>query len=578
MKGPLFAVLLFVLAAGVLVYRLTPPEWWPGSTPTATAGDAAADALQSARVDALFERWDTSDSPGCSVAVHRAGINVHERAYGMANLELAAAMTPESVLPTGAIAKQFTAMAVLLLAQQNQLSLDDPVRTHLAELPDYGAPLTIRHLLTQTDGLRDAHQLRALAPPTTVPLTNDAVVALLAKQRALNFVPGAEFSDSDGGYVLLATIVSRVTGQSLRTLTESAIFAPLGMAATRVHDDPELVVPRRATGYATRGTEMQAVPPGALGRAVGAAGLFTTAADLLRWERNFDEVRVGDPTLVAAMQAPTTLTGGSTSPFGFGIQTGRHRGLRTLGRSGSEPGYAAHVVRFPDQGVAVAVLCNLEDLAPTVGDLARRTAEIYIDALNAAGPATAPPASPALSADEMNARAGLYRDSAGERFMRLVVRDGALVAIDGGGASGGTPLTVVNTVQFTGPDGTVQIDAPPPGPDQTAELRVSGVGPAPIVLQKVPPFTPTPRDFRTVVGTYSNQEIDATYTVVARDAGVALHLPGRGETPLLPLMQDTYAAPIVRVVKFVRNADGLVIGLSVHADGVRTLRFDRVRR
>lgn len=192
----------------------------------ARAGRRPAEPL-SARVDEIFAEWNKPDSPGCSVGVSRNGLPVHERGYGMANLELNAPITPASVFEAASISKQFTAMSIMILAQRGQLSLDDEARKYLPELPDYGSPLTIRHLLNHTSGLRDVFLLLELsAPQDDSGDRNELLLKLLARQRTLNSQPGTESQYNNGGYVLLAIIIKRVSGQSLAAFTLANIFNP----------------------------------------------------------------------------------------------------------------------------------------------------------------------------------------------------------------------------------------------------------------------------------------------------------------------------------------------------------------
>jgi len=263
----------------------------------------------------------------------------------MANLELGVPITPASVFHVASVSKSFTAMSVLLLAQRGRLSLDDEARQYLTELPNYGNRLTLRHLLSHTGGLRDVFLLQGLAAPRAGSgAPNDEFVDILARQRGLNFTPGTEFEYSNGAYLLLANIVKRVSEQSLRGFADTNIFKPLGMVDTHFHDDPTMIVPNRASGYHLDAGGLQVAIRGDPGGIVGNAGLFTTARDLLLWEQNFADVRVGEPALVAAMQTPTVLTSGDTSLYGFGLEIGEYRGLRTIGHGGGDPGYRAYVV------------------------------------------------------------------------------------------------------------------------------------------------------------------------------------------------------------------------------------------
>jgi CubicO group peptidase (beta-lactamase class C family) len=535
------------------------------------------------RVDKLFAQWDRSGSPGCSLAVSRNGVVVYQRGYGMANLETGAPITPASVFCVCSIAKQFTAMCILLLAQRGKLSLDDEVRKYIPEWPDYGSRLTIRHLLTHTSGLRDAFTLLGLAAPREDGADpNEAVVKMLARQRALNFKPGTEFQYNNGGYTLLGSIVKRVSGQSLRAFADANIFKPLGMTHTHFHDDPTMIVPNRASGYhMDAGVFHRAVRADPNGL-VGNAGLFTTARDLLLWEQNFADVRVGDRALVAEMQKPTVPTGWSDRSFyGFGLEIGQYRGLRTIGHGGGDQGYVAHVVRYPDQGLAVAVLCNLDNIGPAVAGLTQSVAELYLADAFATPTANSAPATPphmSLSAEQLASKTGLYRDASTGTVGRIFVRDGKLMASADTGEDNSVELTPVSANRFVVLGTPVVVEFVPAKPGRPQEVRVTGDGPKPTVSQKPPAFAPSSKELRRFAGRYASPELDVTYTLAARGSGLVMQMPGRADVVLQPIFPDAFAGGVVNAVKFSRGAHGVVTGFTVNTNGVRRLRFDRAKR
>ena len=324
------------------------------------------------RVDHLFAQWDKPDSPGCSVGISRGGELLYERGYGAANLELRVPISPATVFHAASVAKVFTAMSVMLLAERGKLSLDDDVRTYLPEFPEYGNKLTVRQLLSHTGGLRDVFELQALAAPrpgTRDP--NDQFVNLLAHQRELNFAPGSDWQYSNGGYLLLAAIVKRVSGQSLRDFAAANVFGPLGMKDTRFHDDPGEVIPNRASGYSPTDTGVRVAVNADPGGIVGNAGLFTTVGDLLRWAHNFD-MGVGDQALLTAMATPMVLPGDNKTHYGLGLELAEYRGIHTVGHSGGNSGFVARIARYQEQKLAVAVLCNRDDIY-NVGELAKKS-------------------------------------------------------------------------------------------------------------------------------------------------------------------------------------------------------------
>jgi CubicO group peptidase (beta-lactamase class C family) len=325
-----------------------------------------------AHIDRIFAEWDRRDSPGCAAALYQNGRITYERGYGMADLEHDVAIAPDSVFYVGSVSKQFTAMTAALAIQQGRLSLDDSIRKFLPELPDYVAGIAVQHLIHHTSGLRDYNTLLSIAGRRgDEAFDNLTVLRITAKQRELNFKPGDEFLYSNTGYTLLATVVERAVGKPFATYASEQIFEPLGMAVTHYHVDESRLVKGRAMAYAGR--------PGTLGldtpnnERAGAGGLFTNVRDLLRWDENFYDARIGGQSLVAQLQSTGTLNNGTALDYAWGLQIGRYRGLKIVEHGGSLGGYRAHLLRFPEQHFSVALLCNLASIAP--GNLARRVAD-----------------------------------------------------------------------------------------------------------------------------------------------------------------------------------------------------------
>ncbi len=335
---------------------------------------AAQDSL-TIRVDRLFDAWDRPGSPGCALAVIRAGRIVYQRGYGRANLEHDIPIAPSTVFYVGSVSKQFTAAAVALLAQEGRLSLDDDVRRYIPELPAYGRPITLRHLIHHTSGLRDYYALRALAGLPADGVFGDAeVLELLGRQRALNFEPGAEHLYSNSGYFLLSVIVRRVTGQPLRQFAEARIFRPLGMTHTHFHDDHAMIVPGRASAYSPdSGGYRLSVPNFDV---VGAGGLLTTVEDFLLWDRNFYDGTVGGRALLEQLVTPGRLNDGTALRYAFGLTVDQYRGRRIVDHPGSYGGYVADALRFPELGFSVVCFCNSIGIQPS--RLARQVADVYL--------------------------------------------------------------------------------------------------------------------------------------------------------------------------------------------------------
>ena len=224
------------------------------ATPRVTAqnaGEPARPPAPASKVDELFAKWNKPASPGCAFSVMKDGQIIDKRAYGMANLDYDIPLTTSSVFHVASVSKQFTAAAVVLLAQQKKLSLDDPVRKYIPELPDFGQSITIRHLIHHTSGLRDQWALLGLAGSrySMDRIADIDVLDLVSRQKDLNFRTGEKYLYSNTGYTLLAVIVARVSGKSFREFTDENIFRPLGMKDTHFRDDFSEIVKNQAYGY-----------------------------------------------------------------------------------------------------------------------------------------------------------------------------------------------------------------------------------------------------------------------------------------------------------------------------------------
>jgi CubicO group peptidase (beta-lactamase class C family) len=396
----------------------------------AQQGSAVAPAPASA-VDDIFSKW-TSSTPGCAVGVSVGGKPVLMKAYGMADLERDVRNTPDTIFEAGSVSKQFTAMAVQLLAGEGKLSLDDPVRKYIPELPDYGKPLTIRHMLSHTSGLRDWGSVESIAgwPRTTREYTHAHVLEIASKQKSLNFDPGTNWSYSNTGFNLATMIVAKVSGMPFAEFSKQRIFAPLGMTHTQWRDDHTRVVKGRALAYSFENGEYHTEMP--FENVYGNGGLLTTVGDLLVWNENLVKPKVGNATLIAELTSGGRFNDGKPLEYyglGFFIQI--YRGLHNVYHSGSTAGYRAHLNRFVDSNTSVAVLCNGSN-----GDASRaanRVSDVFLgDRLKpdvTAPAAAAPPAplNPPPSAAQLGMLTGNYWSDEAETMFVAAVDQGGLV-------------------------------------------------------------------------------------------------------------------------------------------------------
>lgn len=399
------------------------------SLSAAPVAQSAAPASTEKAVDEIFAKW-SSTTPGCAVGVAVGGTPVLVKAYGMADLEHDVRNTADTIFESGSLSKQFTAMAIMLLVKDDKLSLDDPVRKYIPELPDYKVPLTIRHMLTHTSGLRDWGSIESIAgwPRTTREYTHAHVLDIVSRQESLNFKPGDHYSYSNTGYNLSAIIVSRVSGMSFADFSKRRIFEPLGLTHTSWRDDHTRIVKNRAIAYSESNGAFSIEMP--FENVHGNGGLLTTVGDLLKWNENFVNPRVGDAALVSAMQTTGKFNDGKPQDYALGLMVQKYRGVSNINHSGSTAGYRAHLNRFPDSRTSVAVLCNVSS-----GDATRsanRVSDVYVPNMqppSAAAAATPPPAplNPQPGEKMLAEFAGSYFSQEAEVAIAVAIQDGALV-------------------------------------------------------------------------------------------------------------------------------------------------------
>jgi CubicO group peptidase (beta-lactamase class C family) len=482
-----------------------------------------------ARVDAVFSRFARPDSPGCAVSVSIADEPVLSAAYGMADLEHDVPLTPVSIFEPGSVSKQFTAAAVLLLVQQGKISLEDSIRKYVPELPEVYAPVTIRHMLNHTAGLRDWGSVGEIAglPRTTRVYRQAHVLDILGRQRALNYAPGAAYSYSNSGYNLAGILVGRVAGKSLAEFTRESIFVPLGMNSSSWRFDFRQVVKGRAIAYQQSALGSRQMMP--FEDVYGQGGMLTTVGDLLRWNANFTSGRVGGKALAEQQVMRGILTDGVAIAYAAGLNLLRYKGVNEVSHSGTTAAYNAWLGRYPDQGLSVAVLCNSSAANGT--NLGHAVADIFLAA------ALKPGAPGTLKVTA--AQAGMYRST----------RDhGVLNVASGADAS---------RYRFDGD-----------------RLRVAGDF-GETLYERVEKWSPTEAELTAFPGEFWSEEAETMLKVEVEGSKLVVRRRPDTKISLLPTYKDGFEAPGLGNVRFLRDGSSRVVQLSVGESRVWDLRFQR---
>lgn len=526
--------------AGACLFGLTLPAH-------AQQPKIALDAL-----DRIVAPLTKPDAPGCAIAAERGGERIATRAFGMTDLEHDVPNMPDSIFEAGSVSRQFTAAATLLLVEDGKFKLSDDIRKYVPEMPDYGAPITIDHLLSHTSGLRDWGTVAGVTgwPRGTRAYTNDDAMRIAAAQRSLNYAPGSEYSYTNSGYNLLAVIVERVSGQSLAAFTKARLFEPLGMTHTSWRDDFQRVVKGRAIAYApaSGGGYAEARP---FENDYGNGGLLTTVGDLMIWNAALTANKLG-ARLTARMQERATLTGGQRIAYARGLRVSEYKGAATVSHSGATGGYRAWLERFPASGLSVAVLCNGGNLNP--GGIARQLADAVLDLRETPAKRSA--------ANGLEARAGMYVNAATGATMWLDQAGGALKMRGGAVLAPTAQDRFVNAsggFAFSGRDAFVLTD----NDGQSHRYK------------RTAPVAPG-SSFDAYVGTYASPEASgARYAVTAGEGGLTLQLLDRSDPtfaapiPLKPTYQNAFEDGDGTIVRFEPGV--MIMGMP----RLRALRFVR---
>jgi CubicO group peptidase (beta-lactamase class C family) len=531
------------------------------------------------RADSVFQRFDRTDAPGCALGVYQDGKVLYARGYGMASLQNGIALSPRSVLDVGSISKQFTAMAILLLQQEGKLSLDDPIRKYIPEMPAYADKVTLRRALSQTSGLRDLYVMWGQTGRAFAGDTIDAL-RVITRSAEPNYEPGARYLYTNSGWILAAQIVYRLTGKTLAQFAEERIFRPLGMYDTRYLSDASMVIPNLADSYAPRtGGGFRLARSAYDGAIMGAGAVQTTVEDFGRWLNNYDAATIGGRQILETMTTATTLndgspaTSGANTAYAVGLSVGTLRGLRVISHGGSWAGFRGHFLRFPEQRYAVATFCNFSTSGPD--SLARKVAGIYLGdqmqpdsaAMWTASLAAAPHRE--LPVESLRSLVGVWRNDERGEVRRTRLLGDSLVA------TGGERVRLVPIAgeRFRAGSGIEISFAGAAARPQQMIVRTTGET---VTFTRADTAALTPAALAEYAGDYRNEEVEATHTWKVEKGDLVLYSNHRR----LGVLEPTYKDGFTRggsVIDVQRDAKGRITGFVVESGRVRHLRFTRMK-
>ena len=530
------------------------------------------------RVEQITRFYDGEDRPGGVVAVVQGGAMSFARAFGMANLTHGVPWTVETVSNIGSVTKQFTAMGLLLLEAEGKLSLDDDIRTHMPELPDFGAPVTLRHFLNHTSGYREIYNL--------LPMTGfqgedffarTKAIQVAQRQPDLQALPNTEWNYNNTGYILLSLVVERVSGQPFADYMREHVFGPLGMNSTRVKMVQGEVVPGSAQGYASdKNARYRATRD--LPSSAGAGGIYTTVEDLARWMLNYRDATLGGETAVSAIATTVVLENGDSTGYGLGLAVGQLRGRTLYAHTGGDVAHRAYLAYFPEMESGVIVMSNDASFDLMLG---RRIAELFfeddMEAEEDDAEADEVDEEGGMSAERIEAVVGEWVvDVAGASLdAEITTEDGRLYFQAAGRPrseartlSDSTAVIVAAQAEFTfhfEPDGNVS----------TATLRQVG---AEMSMRRIPNIELSDEQLQAYVGRYFSEELETFYEVKLEDGQLTARHVDMEPMPLRHRSGDEFSASVffLATVAFQRAGNGSVTGFSASNGRTKGVWFRRL--
>jgi len=527
----------------------------PGAAKPATA--------EAATIDQLFRAAVKADGPGVTVIVVRKGQVLHRAGYGLAHVELGVAAKPEHVFRIGSVTKQFTSAAVLMLVEEGKIALDDPITRFLPDYPTQGKTITVEHLLTHTSGIQSYTDM----PKWRELLRRDLSLTELTdvfKNEPMQFAPGEKWRYNNSGYVLLGAIIEKAAGKPYAEFVKERIFTPLGMADTRYDVTGELI-PRRAAGYDQSRTGIANAQFLSMTQPHAAGALVSTVDDLAKWDAALGAGKVVKPESLARAFTDYKLSSGNSSGYGYGWQIARYEGQAVQEHGGGIPGFRAHVLRIPSEGVYAAVLSNLAGPEPDPQGLARRAAAIAI------GKPLTNPAAVSLTGEQLEPFVGRYVTVAGTRH--TVTRDGSRLFVQFGGGTR-RELTPSGNDTFFEKDAFTRVRFQKDAAGKYVRLEIDNFGPQPAATRDDTPDKPAPAEAKVDPASYDalvgEYELAPGFVLTVTREGDKLmtQATGQQKVEVFPSSPTEFFLKVVEArLSFVKDTTGKVTGLVLHQGG-----------
>ena len=529
------------------------------------------------KIDQAMAIYNES-SPGGVVAVVRNGKINFVKGYGLANVEYNIPNTASTPYHMASVSKQFTAYAIVMLSKEGKLSLEDDVRKYIPNLADFGATITLRHLLNHTSGLRDHWALWAMSGGRMDDvIRQEDLIRLIERQRDLNFAPGEEHLYSNTGYLLLSEVVSSVSGEKFSQWMHKHVFKPLGMNSTQIYDNHEKIVKGRAYSYYS---SSEGLAKSVLSYAnSGATSLFTTAEDLALWLQNFKTGEIGGMSVIKDMQVQGVLNNGKEIDYALGIVIGEQGGLRKISHGGADAGFRTSLSYYPTINSGVIILGNISSFPAF--SLANTVAETFFESEMIAKPSaeikkgkTENGEIPNIPEETVKALIGKFIIENGPT-VEITYADGKLSLHEPSGNELDMLSLGDNLFKLDVPDADIKIQFEQ---EQNGEInRATFHQDGEIPMQRMKDWTPNIAELSRYVGRYYSDELETFYSIELVNDALYVNQRRHGSFMLTPKERNSFASEqwFLGDLTFADEVKGEFKKMSMSNGRVRNLKFTR---
>ncbi len=530
--------------------------------------------------DQLMARYDGDDSPGAAVQVWRDGWTLYSKAYGMANLAYGIPFETDTRTNIGSSSKQFTAFAIMLQADRGLLSLDDDIRKHISELPEFDETITVRHLITHTSGLREFLNLLRMTGRRLDHgdwIDRSELIDIVKRQPALQNAPGSEWNYNNTAFGLAAVIVERTSGKDFPVFMQENVFGPLGMTRTMVRPSIRHIVPDMSEGYTPAADGFLQI--GDLGGAVGAGGIYSTVGDLQTWVQNYANPRVGSAKIFDEMMTSYVLTDGEETGYGYGLFIDEQRGMRRVQHGGADVAHRSMVAYYPEINAGITTQSNHAQFNSNVAF--QLAAAFFADAMEPEEDEAEKPEAgdfdpEAYDPEDFDEFVGRYALDAAPNFILTFTREGETLHTQ---ATGQERVEIVptsdSTFALTAVAASVVFLRNEAGEVDGLTLNQNGQNHATRLDDVVVAWEPTVEDLADFEGRYFSVELETFYRVVLEDEALVVHHRRLDDATLTPGEEDRFSGGGL-ALSFERDRNGEVIGFYVANGRTRDVRFERV--